>query len=174
MAVHPVPRSCLCESYDSQCDFLFKVAYNITTLQKRFFRSKWKSRCFFWGSEHVCFKTPVNFFSTRFAPVQVFFRNNKNDIKMTFRRKPPQVQSGSHAANVLRNSMKQLAGIAVDFWCMDFWKSFSVVLPDGNLLKGKRFLPKRSKETCFSKKAANHSMPPKLTVNQFSNKPLYI
>jgi len=97
--------------------------------------------------------------------------------------------AGKRSSKQVRDLMKRLDDIEVDFWCTDLWSSFSEVLPEGKHLKGKqltnaiegvntalrnscRRLHRRT--ICFSKKVLNHWYALKLTVNQFNNKPSYI
>jgi len=97
--------------------------------------------------------------------------------------------AGKRSSKQVRDLMKRLADIEVDFWCTDLWSSFSEVLPKNKHLKGKRFTKAiegvntalrnscrrlHRRTICFSKKLLNHWMALKLTVYQFNNKLSYI
>jgi len=97
--------------------------------------------------------------------------------------------AGKRSSKQVRDLMKRLADIEVDFWCTDLWSSFSEVLPEGKHLKGKQFTKAiegvntalrnscrrlHRRTVCFSKKVPNHWYALKLTVYQFNNKLSYI
>jgi len=99
------------------------------------------------------------------------------------------ITAGKRSGKQVRDLMKRLGDIEVDFWCTDLWKSFSEVLPEDKHLKGKQFTKAiegvntalrnscrriHRRTVCFSKKLLNHWMALKLTVNQFNNRPSYI
>jgi len=97
--------------------------------------------------------------------------------------------AGKRSRKQVRDLMKRLSDIEVDFWCTDLWSSFCEVFPEGKQLKGKRFTKAiegvntalrnscrriHRRTVCFSKKLLNHWMALKFTVNQFNNRPSYI
>jgi len=97
--------------------------------------------------------------------------------------------AGKRSSKQVRDLMKRLADVEVDFWCTNLWPSFSEVLPDDKHLKGKQFTKAiesvntalrnscrrlHRRTVCFSKKVLNHWYALNLTVNPFNNKPSYI
>jgi len=47
--------------------------------------------------------------------------------------------AGKRSSKQVRDLMKRLVGIEVDFWCTDLWSSFSEVFPEDKHLRGKKF-----------------------------------
>jgi len=98
------------------------------------------------------------------------------------------VTAGKRSKKHVRDLIKRLGDIEVDWWCTDAWKAFAQVLPYERHLIGKKFTKaiegvntalrnscKRlhRRTTAFSKKLQNHWNALKIAINNFNNKPSY-
>ncbi len=99
------------------------------------------------------------------------------------------VTAGKRSKKQLKDLMKRLGNIAVDWWCTDAWNVFKEVLPYENHLIGKRFTKSMEgvntslrnsckrlhrRTTAFSKKVRNHWYAIKITMDYRNNKASYI
>jgi insertion element IS1 protein InsB len=99
------------------------------------------------------------------------------------------VTVGKRSAKQVKDLLKRLKNITVDWWCTDGWSAFKEVLPYENHLIGKKFTKaiegvntslrnscKRlhRRTTSFSKKVFNHWCAIKMTMEYRNNKPSYI